>query len=65
MLTVDFARGEGLFREVLVANVPPAQLADAERVRRMIRAAVGLDKPAEPKPEPAETEPPPPVDSFG
>jgi hypothetical protein len=65
VLTVDFERGEGLYREVLAAHVPHAQLGDAERVRRMLRAAIGLDKPIEPKPEPAGTEPPPPVDSFG
>jgi hypothetical protein len=64
VLTIDFTRGEGLYREVLVASVPPAQLSEAERLRKMLRAAIGLDAPVEPKPEPATTEPPPPIDSF-
>jgi hypothetical protein len=65
VLTVDFEQWGGLYREVLAANVPAEQLADAERVRRMVRAAVGLEKPPEPKPEPQSVEPPKPIDSFG
>jgi hypothetical protein len=65
VLTVDFELSEQLFREVLAANVTPVQAADAERVKRMIRAAVGLEKPSVLATEPEQRgAPPPPVDSF-
>jgi hypothetical protein len=65
VLTVDFELSEQLFREVLAANVTPVQAADAERVKRMIRAAVGLEKPSVLATEPEQPgAPPPPVDSF-
>jgi len=61
VMTVDFEAGKALFREVLAAGIPGRQLADAQRVRRMLRAAVGLEKPAQER----GAEPPPIVDSFG
>lgn len=63
VLTVDFEAGRGLYREVLIADVAVGELADAERVRRMLRAAVGLEKPKDD--EKAPEEPPPVVDTFG
>ncbi len=60
VLTIDFEARDALFREVLVASIPTAQLSDAQRVRRMLRAAVGLEKPAGEAP----AEPPPIVDYF-
>lgn len=62
VMTVDFEAGEGLYREVLVADVTPKQLADAERVKKMLRAAVGLEKPKDEEPEQG---PPEPLDTFG
>ena len=64
VLTVDFEARRGLFREVLAANVTASQVEDAERVRRMLRAAVGLEKPKDDD-APRPSEPPPVVDSFG
>ncbi len=61
VMTVDFEAGKGLYREVLVADVPPKQLADAERVKKMLRAAVGLEKPKDEEPEKPEG----PIDTFG
>lgn len=61
VLTVDFEAHGGLFREVLAAGITVKQLEDAERVRRMLRAAVGLEKPKEEEPQP----PPEPMDTFG
>jgi hypothetical protein len=63
VLTVDFEAREALFREVLAANITGKQLADAQRVRRMLRAAVGLERPADEAEKPAE--PPPIVDTCG
>ena len=62
VLTVDFEARGGLFREVLAAGITAKQLDDAQRVRRMLRAAVGLEKPME---EEKPTEPPPIIDTFG
>ncbi|MBL8950806.1 MAG: hypothetical protein JNK82_08525 [Myxococcaceae bacterium] len=61
VLTVDFDAGRGLYREVLAANIGPKQVEAAQRVRRMLRAAVGLEPPV----EQGAQEPPPIVDSFG
>jgi predicted outer membrane lipoprotein len=41
-LCVDFALEGELLREVLVAHIPEAQLADAERLERVLRGAFGL-----------------------
>ena len=61
-LTVDFEAGEAVFREVLVAYVQPAEAAAAQRIRKMIRAAVGLEKPPQ---EPGPSADRGPIDSFG
>jgi hypothetical protein len=63
VMTVDFEAGKGLYREVLVADVTAKQLTEAERVKKMLRAAVGLEKPKDE--EPTQDGPPPPLDTFG
>jgi len=65
VLTVDFEAGKGVYREVLAAGVTASELAQAERVRRMLRAAVGLEKPKEDEPAAPPGQPPPVVDTFG
>jgi hypothetical protein len=65
VLTVDFEKAAGLYREVLIANLIAAEHADAERVRRLVRAAVGLEKPAEPDASSDAPVVPPVTDSFG
>lgn len=44
-LCVDFERGGGLLREVLVAHIPAAQLTAAERLERVLQGAFGLGTP--------------------
>ena len=60
VMTVDFELGEDLFREVLIAQVTVAELQQAERVRKMLRAAVGLERPHEDEPP----KPPEVIDLF-
>lgn len=49
-LLVDFAVGDRLLREVLIAYIPEAQLADAERVERVLQGAFGLGEPPDSRP---------------
>ncbi|MBK7860471.1 MAG: hypothetical protein IPJ65_18035 [Archangiaceae bacterium] len=66
VLTVDFEVGGAVFREVLIAEVAVGELLAAERVRRMLRAAVGLERPAHAEEDPEQPAGEKPVvDSFG
>jgi hypothetical protein len=44
-LTVDFspsAQSSSVFREVMVASITPNEMADAERLHRVLKGAFGL-----------------------
>lgn len=56
-LCVDFEKDQALLREVLVAHIPQAQRADAERLERVLHGAFGLGEPPPPAPSALEMKP--------